>query len=165
MLYDNYFSVSPPGTITMMVTSTALMASTLATSNYCCHQNNLHHNCDLPGMFLAHGSTTTSPPRLWTLETLELGVRSSPESWTGHHPHHDQHQNYLFISIILIIIVMIQIMIIVMMKRYFETQKRVNYIGDCSAGGTSDFRYYNYRQSSSSSSSSLGPGRPSAGRA
>merc|ERR1712029_623899 len=40
-------TVSPPGTITMMVTSTALMASTLATR-----------------MFLAHGSTTTSPPRL-----------------------------------------------------------------------------------------------------
>merc|ERR1719391_1217168 len=46
-----------------MVTSTALMASILATR-----------------MFLAHGSTTTSPPRL---ETLERGVRSSPESWTG----------------------------------------------------------------------------------
>merc|ERR1712029_1104180 len=31
------------------------------------------------------------------------------------------------------------------LDRYFETRKRVNYIGDCSAGGTSDFRYYNYR--------------------
>merc|ERR1712198_803746 len=32
------------------------------------------------------------------------------------------------------------------LDRYFETRKRVNYIGDCSAGGTSDFRYYNYRR-------------------
>jgi len=48
--------------------------------------------------------------------------------------------------IIISIILIIMIMIIVMMKRYFETRKRVNYIGDCSAGGTSDFRYYNYRR-------------------
>jgi len=32
------------------------------------------------------------------------------------------------------------------LDRYFETRKRVNYIGDCSAGGAVDFRHYNYRR-------------------
>merc|ERR1711990_999586 len=56
----------PLGTIIMMETSTAVMASTRATRT-----------------FSAHGSTTTSPPRLWPLETREQGARSSPENLTG----------------------------------------------------------------------------------
>jgi hypothetical protein len=30
--------------------------------------------------------------------------------------------------------------------RYYETKKRVDYIGDVSSGGSKDFRYYNYRR-------------------
>lgn len=32
------------------------------------------------------------------------------------------------------------------LDRYYETKKRVNYVGDLSAGGACDFRYYNYRR-------------------
>lgn len=32
------------------------------------------------------------------------------------------------------------------LDRYYETSKRSNYIGDISAGGACDFRYYNYRR-------------------
>lgn len=32
------------------------------------------------------------------------------------------------------------------LDRYYETQKRSNYIGDISSGGANDFRYYNYRR-------------------
>merc|ERR1719507_829453 len=75
-------TASPLGTIIMMATSTAVMASTLAAR-----------------MCLARRNTRARSP----LQSREL-------------------------------------------DRYFETRKRVNYIGDCSAGGTSDFRYYNYRR-------------------
>jgi len=43
------------------------------------------------------------------------------------------------------------------LDRYFETRKRVNYIGDCSAGGTSDFRYYNYSKATASCGSQIFP--------
>jgi hypothetical protein len=32
------------------------------------------------------------------------------------------------------------------LNRYFETKKRTNYVGDMSSGGSTDFRYYNYRR-------------------
>jgi hypothetical protein len=32
------------------------------------------------------------------------------------------------------------------LDRYYETKKRVDYIGDISSGNAKDFRYYNYRR-------------------
>jgi len=32
------------------------------------------------------------------------------------------------------------------LDRYYETKKRVDYIGDVSSGGSKDFRFYNYRR-------------------
>lgn len=32
------------------------------------------------------------------------------------------------------------------LDRYYETKKRVDYIGDISSGSAKDFRYYNYRR-------------------
>ena len=33
-----------------------------------------------------------------------------------------------------------------MLQRYYGTQKRVDFLGSVSSGGSSDFRYYNYRR-------------------
>merc|ERR1712210_113371 len=82
-------TASPLGTIIMMATSTAVMASTLAAR-----------------MSLARGSTTTSPPRLWPLETLAQGARSStgsrnqqgggPGGFKKHQHHHSHHHLHVY---------------------------------------------------------------------
>ena len=33
-----------------------------------------------------------------------------------------------------------------LLSRYYETKKRVDYIGDISSGSAKDFRYYHYRR-------------------
>ena len=165
------FSASPLGTIIMMATSTAVMASTLAASNYC-HR---HHHHNHQGWFwylepphphdLDHGhnhdnldpdnhdhDNTVIRDVLGTWKHYNLSAETlAARNTRARSPLQSRELDR---SSLLIIVFIINILLSSSSssswswswwKRYFETRKRVNYIGDCSAGGTSDFRYYNYR--------------------
>jgi hypothetical protein len=36
-------------------------------------------------------------------------------------------------------------LVLLLLSRYYKTERRSDYMGDISSGGATDFRYYNYR--------------------
>ena len=110
-----------------------------------------------PGTCWAPGSTTTSPRAPWPPGTQELEAPCSPGSLTGidrllfiisNNQNYCKRGSHIYWIHHLIFLDNNSHFFVMATIRYFETRKRVNYIGDCSAGGAVDFRHYNYRYSS-----------------